>query len=138
MWSITTGRPISFSDRDRVGEVLHVDPELQVPAELLHHGCERPRRVERNATAVVQLSVAEEMIEAKPAHAERVPAALLGRRRGGIRDRDAAQAFRLAVQRIEHRRIIAAVRGALHQRTAVEAERGEQPQVFASGASGGV
>ena len=84
------------------------------------------RGLERHAAAIVQLPVAEEMIEAQAAHAERMPAAQFGRRRVGIRDRDAAQPLRLALQRIEHRGIVAPVRAALHQHAAVEAERVEQ------------
>ena len=79
MWSITTGRPIAFRIGIVSGEVLHVDPELQVPAELSHDRREHPRGLERHAAAIVQLPVAEEMIEAQPAHAERMPAAQFGR-----------------------------------------------------------
>ena len=127
-----------FQDRDRVGQILHVDPELQVPAEILQDRREDPRVLERHAAAIVQLSVAEEVIEAQAAHAERIPGAEIHRRRIAVGDRDAAQPVRMPLQRVEHRCIVAAVRAPLHQRAALEAERVEQARYFASGASGGV
>ena len=91
MWSITTGRPIASRIGIVSGRSLHVDPELQVPAEVLHHRRELLRVLERDAAAVVQLPAAEEMIEAQRPHAELVPAAQLGRRHGLVGHRDAAQ-----------------------------------------------
>ena len=78
------------------------------------------------------------MIEAQAAHAERIPGAEIDRRRIAVGDRDAAQAVRMALQRIEHRGIVAAVRASLHQRAALEAERIEHARYFDSGASDGV
>ena len=130
MWSITTGRPICLQDRDRVRQVLHVDPELQVPAEVLHDRRELLRVLERHAAAVVQLPAAEEMIEAQRADAELVPAAQLGDRHRLVGDRHAAQPLRVPRQRVEHRRIVAAVRAALHQPAAREAQRIEHVQIL--------
>ena len=46
-----------FQGRDRVGQILHVDPELQVPAELLHDRRERrarPRAARRRDSAIAR------------------------------------------------------------------------------------
>ena len=58
----------------------------------------------------------------QPAHAEFMPTAKLRDRRGGVRYRDAAQAPRIACERVEHRPVVAAMRAALHQRATAEAQ----------------
>ena len=78
----------------------------------------------------MQLPVAKEMIEAQAADADRVPLAQIVRRNIGVGHRDAAQAVLVALQRIEHRRIVAAMRAALHQHTARKTERVEHAEVF--------
>jgi hypothetical protein len=76
-----------FEDRDGVGQILDIDPELQVPAEFGHDRRQRLGRGKRHAAAVMQRAVAEEMVEAQSAYSDRVPAAQLRWRRIGIGDR---------------------------------------------------
>jgi hypothetical protein len=114
-----------FQNRDGVGQILDVDPELQVPAEFGHDRRQRLGRVERHAAAVVQRAVAEEMVEAQSAHPGRMPAPQLCRRRLGIGHRDAAQPVGMARERIEHRRVVAPMGAALHQHAARKADRVE-------------
>ena len=70
------------------------------------------------------------MIEPQRADAERIPSAQLRRRHALVGDRDAAQAVGMLRQRVEHRGIVAAMRAALHQPAAREAERVEHVQIF--------
>ena len=70
------------------------------------------------------------MVEAQRADAEVVPASQLGDRHGLVGDRHAAQPVRMPRKRVEHRRIVAAVRAALHQPAAREAERIEHVQIL--------
>src|SRR5262245_45080592 len=56
------GKVERLEQRNRVGQILHIDPELQMPAELLHDWRERLRRTERHAAAIMQLSAAKEMV----------------------------------------------------------------------------
>jgi hypothetical protein len=119
-----------LDDRDGVGQILDVDPELQVPAEFRRHRREGFRRVERHAAAVMQRAAAEEMVEAQPAHAARMPAPQLRRRRVGLGHGDAAQPVGMARQGVEHRRIVAPMGATLHQDAAGKAHRVEHPQIF--------
>jgi hypothetical protein len=107
-----------------------IDPELQVPSQLRHDRGERLRGGEWHATAIVQLPVAEEMIEAQGAHAEIIPSPQRFGRDRFIGHRDAAQTIRLARQRVQHRRIVAAMRTALHQHAAIEPDRVEHAEIF--------
>jgi hypothetical protein len=45
---------------NRVGQILGIDPQLQVPAELRHHGRKRARGIERDAAAIVQRAAAND------------------------------------------------------------------------------
>ena len=101
-----------------------------MPSELGHHRRQRLRGGERHAAAIMQLPVAEEMIEAQRAHAEIIPAPQGFGRDRFIGHRDAAQTIRLARQRIQHRRIVAAMRAALHQHAAIETDRVEHAEIF--------
>jgi hypothetical protein len=103
---------------------------LHVPAEILHHGAELVGILQRHAALVMQLAVAEEMIEAQRADAEHIPFAQVRDRHGLVGDRDTAQPLRMPAQRIEHRGIVAAVGAALHQPAADKAQRVEHVQVF--------
>jgi hypothetical protein len=78
----------------------------------------------------MQLAAAKEVIEAQAADANRVPRAQFVRRNIRVGHRDAAQAFRLTLQRIEHRRIVMAMRTALHQHAARKAECVEHAEIF--------
>ena len=60
-----------LQDRDRLRQILHVDPELQVPAEPSSAARASAPTSSVSPAAVVQLSVAEEMVEPQAAHAER-------------------------------------------------------------------
>ena len=119
-----------FQNRNGPGQILDVDPELQVPSQLGHRRRKRLRGGERHAAAVMQLPVAEEMIEAQAAHAEIIPPPQRFRRDCFIGHRDAAQTIRLARQRIQHRRIVVAMRATLHQHAAIEADRVEHREIF--------
>ena len=66
----------------------------------------------------------------KPAHAEFIPPPQRFGRDRFVGHRDAAQAIGLARQRIQHRRIVAAMRAALHQHAAIETDRVEHRQIF--------
>jgi hypothetical protein len=55
------------------GKSLTSIQSLKVPAELGHHGRKLLGCGERHAAAVMQLAVAEEMVEAQAANAECVP-----------------------------------------------------------------
>ena len=101
-----------------------------MPAEFGHHGRERPGYRQRHAAAIMQLAVAKEMIEAQAADAEPVPFAQIVPRNIGVGDRDAAQTVGSARQRIEHRCVVAAVRTALHQHAAREADGIEHAEIF--------
>ena len=90
------------------------------------------RRLERHAAAVMQLSIAEEMVEPQSAHAERRPATQLRHRHGLVGDRHRAQPVRLMGERVQHGGIVAAVRAALHQDAAREAEGIEHARYFAA------
>ena len=116
--------------RDRVRQVLHVDPKLHVPAQVLHHRRKLLRTLKRHAAAVVQLPAAEEMIEAQRADTERVPAAKLRDRHGLVGHRHPAQPLGMPRQRVEHRRIVAAMRAALHQPAISEAQRIEHVEIL--------
>ena len=87
-----------------------------MPAELGHDRRQRLRRAERNAAPVVQLAVAEEMVEAQSTHGEVGPLSQIARRHICIGNRDAAQADGMALESVEHRRIVSPMRAALHQR----------------------
>ena len=78
----------------------------------------------------MQLPVAKEMIEAQAAYTNRVPRPQFVRRDIRVGHRDAAQAFRLTLQRIEHRRIVAAMRTALHQHAARKADGVEHAEIL--------
>jgi hypothetical protein len=57
-------------------------------------------------------------------------AAQRGGRNAGIGHRDAAKAVRLPLQRIQHRRIVASMRAALHQHAARKADYVEHAEIF--------
>jgi hypothetical protein len=80
--------------------------------------------------AVVQPAAAKEVVEAQSLDAERGPARELGRRRVGLGHRDAAQPVGMPRQRVEHGAVVAAMRAALHQDAAREAERVEHAEIF--------
>ena len=94
-----------------------------------HHGRERPRRRERHAAAIVQLPIAEKMVEAeipdtKTIHSRRsageisASATATRRKRSGL------------LERIEHGGIVAAMRAALHQHAAGKPDRVQHTQIF--------
>src|SRR5258708_6667864 len=62
-----------FQSRNRLRQILDVDPELQMPSQLRHDRRQPLRRVKRYTATIVQLPVAEEMIEAERAYAEFIP-----------------------------------------------------------------
>ena len=101
-----------------------------MPAEFGHDGCQVSAAAKRHAAAIMQLPIAKEVIEAQAADANRVPRPQFVRRNIRVSYRDAAQAFRLAPQRIEHRRIVAAMRTALHQHAARKADGVEHAEIF--------
>ena len=101
-----------------------------MPTEFLHDGCQRLGGSKRHAAAIMQLPIAKEMIEAQAADANRVPRPQFVRRNIRVSYRDAAQAFRLAPQRIEHCRVVTAMRTALHQHAAREANGVEHAEIF--------
>ena len=119
-----------FQNRNRLRQILDVDPELKMPSEFGHHGRQRSRRGQRHAAAIMQLPVAEKMIEAQSADTETIPFAQIGRRDVGVGHRDAAQAVGPTLERIEHRGIVAAVRAALHQHAARKSDRVEHAEIF--------
>ena len=80
-----------LQDRDRLRQILHVDPELQMPAEFGHQGRELLGFRQRHAAAIMQLAAAEKMIEAQAADAARAPRAQFILRNGRVGHRDAAQ-----------------------------------------------
>src|SRR5258708_31276428 len=51
-------------------QILDGDPELKMPSELRHHWRKRLRRSHRYAAAIMQLPVAEKMIESQSTNAE--------------------------------------------------------------------
>src|SRR5205809_1416175 len=101
---------------------------MKMPAELGHDWHQRLRRAERNAAPIVQLAVAEKMVEAQSTNAEVSPLSQIARRHIG--NRDAAQADGMALERVEHRRIVSPMRAALHQRTTLKPEHVQHVQVF--------
>ncbi len=94
-----------------------------MPAEFGHDRRKLFCRGERHAAAIMQLPTAKEMVEAQAAHTKPVPLAQGRRRNIGVGYRDAAQALGLTFQRVEHRGIVAAMRAALHQYAAGQADR---------------
>ena len=101
-----------------------------MPAELGHDGRKSRSFAKGNAAAIMQLSTAKEVIEAQAADAKRMPRPQLARRHFGIGHRNAAQAFRLTLQRIQHRRIVAAMRTALHQHAARKTDGVEHAEIL--------
>ena len=73
---------------------------------------------------------AKEVVEAQSANANRMPRAQISWRYIGIGHRDAAQAFWLALQRIEHCGIVAAMRTPLHQHAARKSDRIEHAEIL--------
>jgi hypothetical protein len=126
-----------FQNWNRLRQILDVDPELQMPSELGHHRRERLRRGERHAAAIMQLPVAEEMIETERANAEIIPPPQRFSGDRVISHRDAAQTVGLMRQRIQHRRIVAAMRATLHQHAACKTDRVEHRQIFCQRRIGG-
>src|SRR5262245_52976479 len=70
------------------------------------------------------------MIEPQAAHTERMPAAKLGGRCGLVSHRHAAQSIGASRECVEHRRVVAAVRTALHQSAPCEPECAEHAEIF--------
>src|SRR5665213_2367255 len=100
-----------------------------MPAEFGELRQQRLDFLQADAVLVIRLAVAAKFIGAQAAHTGGMP---LLEDRGcelGAADRHAAQPLWLAHQRIEHRRIVAAIGGRLHQHAALEAEPVEQRQV---------
>ena len=124
------GQPQRFQHRNRLRQILDVDPQLQMPAEFRHDRCELFGFAQRHAAAIMQLAVAKEMIEAQAADANRVPRTQFVRRNIRVGYRDAAQAIWLTPQRVEHCRIVTAMRTALHQHAARKTDRIQHAEIF--------
>src|SRR5467141_3795024 len=78
----------------------------------------------------MQLPVAEKMIEAQSSDTETIPLAQIGRRNIGVGHRNTAQAIGALPERIQHGRIVAAVRAALHQHAARKSDGVEHAEIF--------
>src|ERR1043165_6307863 len=66
------GQTELLQDRNRLRQTLHVDPKLQMPTEFGHDGCQLLSLRQWHAAPIMQLAVAEKMIEAQATDAGRV------------------------------------------------------------------
>jgi hypothetical protein len=113
----------------QIGQITHIDPQLQVPAKVCHCGQQRLDLFERHAILVIRFPVATELIGAQTAHTGHVPLLECHDGQFGAAHGDAPQPRRRAGQRIQHGAIVTAIRAWLYKNTAVEAEAVEQREI---------